>query len=48
MDRRALLDQIYGAVSDPAGWPDVLVAVSDHLEDIGGMLVYHAPPVART
>jgi DNA-binding CsgD family transcriptional regulator len=44
MTRDALLDQIYGAVADPARWPDLLANVSDHIDGIGGMLVYNAPP----
>jgi len=44
MSGDALLDQIYGAVADPALWPDLLVNVSDHIDGIGGMLVYNAPP----
>jgi DNA-binding CsgD family transcriptional regulator len=44
MARDALLDQIYGAVADPARWPALLVNISDHIDSIGGMLVYNAPP----
>lgn len=44
MNQAALLDQIYGAVADPALWPDVLVNVADDLGCIGGQLVYNAPP----
>jgi DNA-binding CsgD family transcriptional regulator len=42
-----LLDLIYGAVADPKRWPDVLVAVSDNLGAIGGMLAYVPPPASR-
>jgi DNA-binding CsgD family transcriptional regulator len=40
----ALLDSIYGAVADPHLWPSVLATLSDHLNAIGGMLVYNAAP----
>jgi DNA-binding CsgD family transcriptional regulator len=43
-DPQRLLDQIYGAVADPARWPDLLIGVSDHLDALGGMLIYNAPP----
>jgi len=44
MTRYTLLDQIYGAVAEPARWPDLLVNLSDHFDSIGGMLIYNAPP----
>jgi DNA-binding CsgD family transcriptional regulator/PAS domain-containing protein len=44
MNQEALLNQIYGAIVNPARWPDVLISVSDHIDGIGGMLVYNAPP----
>src|SRR5262245_57760346 len=44
MSRDALLDQVYGAVTDPTRWPDLLASVSNHIDGIGGMLVYNAPP----
>lgn len=37
-----LLDLIYGAVSDPQLWPDVLEGVADHMGALGGMLA-HCP-----
>lgn len=40
----ALLDLIYGAVAEPHKWPEVLTRVSDHLDAVGGLLVYVAPP----
>ena len=43
-----LLDQIYGAVADPALWPQMLAGVSDHIGSIGGMLIYNAPPGGKT
>lgn len=43
MTRDALLDRIYSAVADPGRWPDLLADVSDHIDGIGGMLVYNAP-----
>jgi DNA-binding CsgD family transcriptional regulator/PAS domain-containing protein len=43
----ALLDQVYGAVADPARWPEALVSVADHVDSIGAMLVYNAPPGGR-
>jgi DNA-binding CsgD family transcriptional regulator len=45
--QEALLDQIYGAVADPARWPEVLVQVADHVDSVGAMLVYNAPPGGR-
>ena len=42
-----LLDLIYGAVTDPNRWPDVLVGVSDHLGAMGGMLAYVPAPSSR-
>src|SRR5213078_239790 len=47
MNYESLLNQIYGAVADPALWPDTLTSVSDHLDSIGGMVVYNAPPGGR-
>jgi DNA-binding CsgD family transcriptional regulator len=45
--QEALLDQVYGAVADPARWPEALVSVADDLGCIGGQLVYNAPPGAK-
>jgi DNA-binding CsgD family transcriptional regulator len=39
-----LLDLIYGAVSDPRRWPDVLVGVADHMGALGGMLAHCPAP----
>jgi DNA-binding CsgD family transcriptional regulator len=47
MNQEALLDQIYGAVADPARWQDALVHVADHVDAVGAMLVYNAPPGGR-
>ncbi len=47
-DDAALLDAVYGAVADPALWPQVLSRVSGDLGAIGGMLVYNAPPGGRS
>jgi DNA-binding CsgD family transcriptional regulator/PAS domain-containing protein len=44
MEQESLLNQIYGAIADPARWPEVLTSVSDHVDSVGGMLVYNAPP----
>ncbi|MES1149756.1 MAG: hypothetical protein ABUL53_11315, partial [Bradyrhizobium guangdongense] len=44
MDHESLLNDIYGAVADPTRWPHAVVSISDHLDGIGGMLVYNAPP----
>jgi DNA-binding CsgD family transcriptional regulator/PAS domain-containing protein len=44
MNESKLIDRIYGTVADPARWPDVLVSVSDHVDAMGGMLLYCAPP----
>jgi DNA-binding CsgD family transcriptional regulator len=44
MDHESLLNDIYGAVADPARWPHAVISISDHLDGIGGMLVYNAPP----
>jgi DNA-binding CsgD family transcriptional regulator/PAS domain-containing protein len=44
MDHEALLNQVYGAVADPARWPDVLTSISDQVDGVGGMLAYNAPP----
>jgi DNA-binding CsgD family transcriptional regulator len=44
----ALLDLVYGAVADPNQWPEVLTRVSDHVGALGGMLIYNAPPGARS
>lgn len=44
MDHESLLNDIYGAVADPTRWPQAVVSVSDHLDGLGGMLVYNAPP----
>jgi DNA-binding CsgD family transcriptional regulator len=44
----ALLDLVYGAVADPNQWPEVLTRVSDHIGALGGMLIYNAPPGARS
>jgi DNA-binding CsgD family transcriptional regulator/PAS domain-containing protein len=42
-----LLDLIYSAVPDPSRWSDVLIAVSDHLGALGGMLAYVPPPGSK-
>jgi DNA-binding CsgD family transcriptional regulator len=44
MNYESLLNRIYGAVADPALWPETLTSVADHLDSIGGMLIYNAPP----
>jgi len=44
MDHESLLNDIYGAVADPTRWPHALISVCDHIDGIGGMLVYNAPP----
>jgi PAS domain-containing protein len=44
MNFESLLNQIYGAVADPAAWPKTLTSVADQLDSMGGMLVYNAPP----
>jgi DNA-binding CsgD family transcriptional regulator/PAS domain-containing protein len=44
MNYESLLNQIYGAVADPALWPQALAGVSDHIDSIAGMLIYNAPP----
>jgi DNA-binding CsgD family transcriptional regulator len=44
MDHESLLNDIYGAVADPTRWPHAVVSISDHLDGLGGMLVYNAPP----
>ena len=44
MNNESLLNRIYGAVADPALWPETLTRVTDHIDGIGGMLVYNAPP----
>jgi len=44
MDHESLLNDIYGAVADPARWPHAVISISDHLDGIGGMLIYNAPP----
>jgi DNA-binding CsgD family transcriptional regulator/PAS domain-containing protein len=44
MNYEGLLNRIYGAVADPALWPQVLAGVSDHVGSIAGMLIYNAPP----
>jgi DNA-binding CsgD family transcriptional regulator len=44
MDQEVLLDQIYGAITDPARWPHVLTSISDCVDSVGGLLVYNAPP----
>jgi DNA-binding CsgD family transcriptional regulator len=44
MNYESLLNQIYGAVAEPALWPETLASVADHLDSIGGMLIYNAPP----
>lgn len=44
MNQQTLLDRIYGVIGDPARWPEVLAAVSDHIGGIGGQLIYNAPP----
>jgi DNA-binding CsgD family transcriptional regulator len=44
----AMLDQIYGAVADPHRWPEVLTRISDDIGALGGMLIYNAPPGARS
>lgn len=41
-----LLDLIYGAVSDPRLWPDVLVGVADHMGALGGMLAHCPAPAS--
>ncbi len=43
-EHNALLDAIYGTVADPSLWPGLLTTLSDHLNAVGGMLVYNAPP----
>src|ERR1051326_6362361 len=48
MTRDALLDQIYGAVAEPDRWSDLLANLSDHIDGIGGMLVYNAPRGGRS
>jgi DNA-binding CsgD family transcriptional regulator len=47
MNQEALLDHIYGAVADPARWAEALVHVADHVDGVGAMLVYNAPPGGR-
>jgi DNA-binding CsgD family transcriptional regulator len=44
MNYESLLNRIYGAVAEPALWPETLASVADHLDSIGGMLIYNAPP----
>ena len=44
MNYDSLLNRIYGAVADPALWPEALTGIADHLDSVGGMLVYNAPP----
>jgi DNA-binding CsgD family transcriptional regulator len=44
MDDEVLLNEIYGSIADPERWPDVLTGISDHVDSVGGMLVYNAPP----
>jgi DNA-binding CsgD family transcriptional regulator/PAS domain-containing protein len=44
VSRQGLVNRIYNVIADPAGWPDLLADVSDHLDSIGGMVVYNAPP----
>jgi len=44
MNYEGLLNQIYGAVADPALWSETLTSVADHIGSIGGMLIYNAPP----
>src|SRR5882757_3954322 len=44
MTYESLLNRIYGAVADPALWPETLASLCDHLGSIGGMLIYNAPP----
>jgi DNA-binding CsgD family transcriptional regulator len=44
MDHESLLNDIYGAVADPTRWPHAVISISDHLDGIGGMLIYNAPP----
>jgi DNA-binding CsgD family transcriptional regulator len=36
----ALVDLIYAAVADPDRWPETLTRLSDHLDAVGGMLIY--------
>jgi DNA-binding CsgD family transcriptional regulator len=35
-----LLDLVYGAVTAPDRWPEILTLLSDHVGAVGGMLVY--------
>ncbi len=42
-----MLDLIYSAVPNPGRWSDVLIAVSDHLGALGGMLAYVPPPGSK-
>ena len=44
MNNEKLLNRIYGAVANPALWPETLASVSDHIGSIAGMLIYNAPP----
>jgi DNA-binding CsgD family transcriptional regulator len=44
MNYEGLLNRIYGAVAEPALWPETLASVSDHVGSIAGMLIYNAPP----
>jgi len=44
MNYDSLLNRIYGAVAEPALWPETLASVADQLDSIGGMVVYNAPP----
>jgi hypothetical protein len=44
MNYDELLNRIYGAVAQPALWPETLTGLADHLDSIGGMLIYNAPP----
>jgi len=44
MNYESLLNRIYGAVADPALWPETLTSVAEQLDSIGGMVVYNAPP----
>jgi hypothetical protein len=42
MNHEALLNKIYGAVADPARWPDALTSISDQIDNVGGVLAYNA------
>jgi len=44
MTHDALLHDIYGAVSDPARWPETLTRIADFLGCVGGQLIYNPRP----